>query len=221
MINMTYIEIKTVYGRQYKYLRKAVRIGEKVRHINLKYLGPANPVYKIKQKRKSNASVYIHQLKDSEIKELTNLQQSQRTLSRENRAKNIASLIRKDISPEKSQKEIGCGVRKARNAIKAFNGARLKALERRKPKGAQQKFTNAQRAKIIMTVYQDPTIILGMPFTTWSLRKLKRYLIDKKIVDYISIFTIRKILKAEGMSIRKSKRFQYSNDPKFDKKKNF
>ena len=71
MINMTYIEIKTVYGRQYKYLRRAVRIGEKVQHINLKYLGPVNPVYKIEQKRKSNASVYIRQLKEGDIKELT------------------------------------------------------------------------------------------------------------------------------------------------------
>ena len=41
---MAYIEIKTINGKQYKYLRKTVRDGQKMEHITLKYLGPVNPV---------------------------------------------------------------------------------------------------------------------------------------------------------------------------------
>jgi len=212
---MTYIEIKTVYGRQYKYLRRAVRIGEKVQHINLKYLGPVNPVYKIEQKRKSNASVYIRQLKEGDIKELTTATKSTDAFKRD-RAK-ILLLSSQRYIPREIAERIGCGVRKVRKTIKTFNSIGLKALGRGKAKGAKPKFTKEQRAKIIMTLCTNPTM-LGLHFTTWSLRKLKRYLINKRIVDYISIFTIREILRLEGMRIKKSKRFQYSNDPEFDKK---
>ena len=213
---MSYIEIKMVYGRKYKYLRKAVRDGKKVKHINLKYLGPVDPVYKIKQKRKPNASVYVRQLEANEIRELTIATKSTEAFKRD-RAKILLFSSKKYTAKEIAAK-IDCGVRKVRKAIKTFNCIGLKALERGKAKGAKPRFTKEQRAKIVATVFTDPAT-LGLHFTTWSLRKLKRYLIDKKIVDYISIFTIREILQQEGIKIKRSKRFQYSNDPEFAKKK--
>ena len=51
---MSYIEIKTIKGRQYKYLRKTVRDGLKMKHVTLKYLGPVEPIYKIGKKRKKS-----------------------------------------------------------------------------------------------------------------------------------------------------------------------
>ncbi len=57
---MIYIEIKTIKGRQYKYLRKSVRIGDKVAHTNVQYLGQINSIYKYnktKKSRKTNASI--------------------------------------------------------------------------------------------------------------------------------------------------------------------
>lgn len=47
---MTYIEVKVIGGRKYKYLRHSVRIGNKVIHKMVKYLGPVKPKYKIKRK---------------------------------------------------------------------------------------------------------------------------------------------------------------------------
>jgi len=38
---MPYIEIKTINGRRYKYLRESIRIRDRVIHKNIKYLGPA------------------------------------------------------------------------------------------------------------------------------------------------------------------------------------
>ena len=59
---------------------------------------------------------------------------------------------------------------------------------------------------------------LGLHFTTWSLSKLRTYVIEQNIVDTISVETVRQLLKRERMKLRKSKRFQYSNDPLFAKK---
>ena len=43
---MVYTEIKTIKGRQYKYLRKSIRIGSRVIHKTVQYLGPVKPAYK-------------------------------------------------------------------------------------------------------------------------------------------------------------------------------
>jgi len=70
----------------------------------------------------------------------------------------------------------------------------------------------------MLRVMSTDPVKLGLHFTTWSLRKLQKYLINEKIVDKISHEAIRYILKSEGVRIKKSKRFQYSNDSEFDKK---
>tara|TARA_Y100000031_G_C7882472_1_gene231413 strand:- start:246 stop:401 length:156 start_codon:yes stop_codon:yes gene_type:complete len=48
---MVYTEIKTIKGRQYKYLRKSVRIDGRVVHRPVKYLGPVEPRYRSQKKK--------------------------------------------------------------------------------------------------------------------------------------------------------------------------
>ena len=209
---MTYIEIKKIRGREYKYLRKAVRVDDKVKHVNVKYLGPVDPVYKVGETRKTNASIFAWRLAPDEVKILKTATKSSSGFKRD-RARIILLSSERYIAREITEK-MDCGVRKVRFAIKAFNEVGLKSLERGKAKGTKPKFSREQRAKIIMIVSTHPAK-LGLHFSTWSLRKLKRYLIDEGVVDYISIPTIREILRAESVKIKKSKRFQYSNDPEF------
>ena len=43
---MTYIEIKEINGREYRYLRESVRLDDgRTIHRHLKYIGPVVPVY--------------------------------------------------------------------------------------------------------------------------------------------------------------------------------
>ena len=43
---MTYIEIKTIAGRQYRYLRESKQLTDgRIVHPNLKYIGPVDPIY--------------------------------------------------------------------------------------------------------------------------------------------------------------------------------
>lgn len=214
---MTYIEIKTVYGKQYKYLRKTVWNGEKYLHVNLKYLGPTDPIYKIKRQRKSNASLYVRQLEQCEIEILEKETKSTNAFRKE-RAK-IILLSAKGFTSKEIAGKISCGIKKVRVTIKTFNTKGLKiSLERRKSKGRPPRFTKEQRAKILQTILTEP-VRLGLHFTTWSLPSIKKYLIDSGIVEYICIESIRNILKSEKSNYKKSKRRLYSNDPDFYKKK--
>lgn len=212
---MVYIDTKIINGREYKYLRKTVWNGEKYIHVNLKYIGPVDPIYKTKKQRKSNASIYARELDDIEIKTLKKETKSGDAFRRD-RAK-IILLSAKGLSSREISEKISCGVKKVRHAIKAFNAEGLKSLERKKAKGAPPKFTKEQRAKILQTVLTEP-VKLGLHFTTWSLPRLKKYLIDSGIVKHICIESIRNILKAEGFNYKKSRKRQYSNDPNFSKK---
>lgn len=213
--SMAYIEIKTIHRKKYKYLRKSIREGDKVRHITLKCLGPVNPIYKTGKTRKTNASIYVRSLKWDEIKALKKATQSSDAFERD-RAR-IFLLSSKGYFARQIAEKIGCELRKIRNAIKSFNTKGINALQKGKAKGAVPKFSKEQKAKILMVVSTEPQK-LGMHFTTWSLPKLKKYFIEKEVVDSISIESIRCIMKSEGIKIRKSRRRQYSNDLEFDKK---
>ena len=58
-----------------------------------------------------------------------------------------------------------------------------------------------------------------MPFTEWSLEKIRMYLIKKGIVKTISINTIRRILNEKGITYKRTKTWKESNDPEFEFKK--
>ncbi len=215
---MAFTEIKTIKGKQYKYRRKSVRKGDKVVHVNVEYLGPVEPVYKTgksKKPRKSNASIYVRELTQEEHETLKKLTKSNDSFKRD-RAKIL--LLSSENKPSKQIAEkTNCDVRKVRNAINSFNEKGMLALERGKAKGASLKFTDEQKAKMLKAASTEP-IKLGLHFTTWSLSKLRDYYLKESIVQSVSLESVRRLLKAEGMKIRKSKRFQYSNDEEFDKK---
>ncbi len=215
---MTFVEIKTIKGKQYRYLRKSMRKGDKVVHVNVEYLGPVEPVYKTgksEKSRKSNASIFVRELTQEEYENLKKLTKSSDSFKRD-RARIL--LLSSENEPSKQIAEkTNCDVRKVRNAITSFNEKGLDALERGKAKGASIKFTDEQKAKMLKAASTEP-IKLGLHFTTWSLSKLRNYYLNESIVKSISIESVRRLMKSEGMRIKKSKRFQYSNDKEFDKK---
>lgn len=117
---MVYIEIKTISGREYKYLRKTVRDGEKIRHITLKYLGPVSPVYKAEKNRRiSNASIYVRQITDEERKALQKAVKSSNAFVRD-RARIVLFSAQGLPSPVIAGK-LSCDPRKVRTAIGVFN----------------------------------------------------------------------------------------------------
>ena len=192
--------IKIIKGREYKYLVKNDRVGKKVKQRVVKYLGPVNPVYK--KVRKSNAWLFAKSSSETEIEILKKSKNSTSAFTRD-RTRIILLSFQGNQCKQIAEK-MDCDPRKVRNAIKAYNKIGLEALKRGKAKGAEPKFTKEQKAKIVMTASTDP-IKLDLHFTTWSLPKLKKYFITKKIVDSISIETIRNIMKDMELSLKRAK----------------
>jgi len=216
VIEMSYIEIKMIGGKKYKYLRKTVRDGNNMKHITLKYLGPVNPIYKIGSKRdKTNASVYVRDLIEQEKTELNKAAKSGSVFTRD-RAK-IILLSSEKLFAKQIAKKLSCEERKVRKAIKDFNSKGLLALQRGKAKGAVPKF-DVIKKKIILMHFSKTPMSFGYHFTTWTLPRFRRHLMDYKVVDVISIEKLRQILMEFGAKLKRSKRWQYSPDKEFHKK---
>lgn len=213
---MVYIEIKTINGKQYKYLRKTARDGSKMKHITLKYLGPVNPVYKIgKPRKKSNASIYVRQITPEEKIALETATKSTNAFTRD-RAK-IILLSSQRLFAKQIAEKTNCEARKVRKAIKKFDKKGLMALKRGKAKGAIPKFKDITKKVILMHFSQKPSKF-GYHFTTWTLPRFRKHLMDYKVVDSISIERLRQILDEANARLRRSKRWQYSPDKEFHKK---
>ena len=106
-----------------------------------------------------------------------------------------------------------------RHIIKAFNAHGLQALEPEPKSGRPTKFTEDQCAQIAETALCPPPL-LGLPFTRWSLEKLREYLIQQKLVPSISLEKLRSILKEKKVRLRRTKTWKECNDPRLRAKKN-
>ena len=73
-----------------------------------------------------------------------------------------------------------------RDVIHAFNEYGLESLRRKYGGGRPPTFTAEQRAAII-ELAQIPSKMLGLPFTRWSLAKLKETARQRGVVDSISL----------------------------------
>ena len=214
---MAYTRIKTINGKSYKYLVVGKRVEGNVQQKVLKYLGPVNPIYKIGKKReKTNASIYSRPLIEDEKVELNRALKSNIAFTKD-RA-NIILLSSERIFAKQIADKIGCEERKVRKAIKEFNEKGLLALQRGKAKGAIPKFDDVKKKIILMHFSKQPRDF-GLHFTTWTLPRFRNHLIDYKVIDSISIERLRQILDEAGARLKRSKRWQYSPDKDFDKKK--
>lgn len=213
---MSYIRIKTINGKQYKYLVAGKRVEGTVQQKVVKYLGPVNPVYKVGAKRqKSNASIYVRPLTKEEEDKLKKATKSNNAFVRD-RARIILLSSERYFAQQIAEK-IGCEARKVRKAIKEFTKKGLEALQRGKAKGAIPKFTESNKKIILLHFSKEPRKF-DYHYTTWTLPRFRKHLIDYNVVESISIETLRQIIIKAGGKLKRSKRWQYSPDKDFDKK---
>lgn len=216
--NMTYERIKIIKGREYRYLVRGIRdVNGKVKQRVVKYLGPVSPVNKTQRKKSTGRkpSAFVRGLTAEEKQQLDNATRSNNAFARD-RAR-IILYSAEGIKVSEIYNRIQREKRSILEAIKSLNKKGLDCLKRGKTTGPKSKFTNEQKAKVIEIVNTDPRK-LNKNFTTWSLPKIKQHLIENRIIDKISIETLRQIIKQGNKKYKKSRKWLYSNDPDFAKK---
>lgn len=86
------------------------------------------------------------------------------------------------------------------------------------PQGRPSSLSSRQVRRLIATALARPTD-LGLPFTSWSVAKLREYCQQKKLLPPFSDEWVRRLLRREGISFQRTKTWKESPDPDFESKK--
>ncbi len=100
-----------------------------------------------------------------------------------------------------------------------FNESGLAAFEvPTNPRGATPIVSGEQVRSLIRVALSRPED-LGLPFTHWSVAKLKAYCLQQRLLPAITDEWVRRLLHREGVSFQHSKTWKQSPDPDFEVKK--
>lgn len=86
------------------------------------------------------------------------------------------------------------------------------------PEGRPSTLSSKQIREMIKIALARPTD-LGLPYTQWSVSKLRTYLLKRGLFPDVSNEWIRRLLKREGVSLQHTKTWKESPDPDFEEKK--
>jgi transposase len=105
-----------------------------------------------------------------------------------------------------------------RELIRRFNEGSFAAL-RPRPRTGRQRELEAEEVAAVIEVATSRPKDFGMPFTTWSLRKLADFLVRRRMVAKTTANMLGRILRENGVTFQRTKTWKESNDPAFVPKK--
>ncbi len=105
-----------------------------------------------------------------------------------------------------------------RTLIREFNLHGFKMLKPNWKAGGNWKFTQEQKDQLVALATSRPRD-LGLPFSQWSLARLRDEARRQRILDSISLEWLRIVLDEADMSHQSIKTWKASKDPKFEAKR--
>lgn len=119
-------------------------------------------------------------------------------------------------------KEIGRQLRLheeyVRELIRRFGEGSFEALRPKPRTGRPRELEPEEVAQIVEVATMRPKDC-GLPFTTWSLRKLADFLVARRLVSKTSANMVGRVLRENGITFQRTKTWKESNDPEFAPKK--
>lgn len=106
-----------------------------------------------------------------------------------------------------------------RKVIHRFNDDGLSSLKAHYANGGRPKTVQPEHESGLLELAKTPPNVIGLPFTHWSLDKLRREAMRRKLIPTLSLETVRQILRAHRFSLQRTKTWKQSTDPEFEVKK--
>lgn len=122
-------------------------------------------------------------------------------------------------SPDQIAGDLHLSADYVRKIIAVFNERGLASLRAQYCNGGAPKKVQPEHEANLVELALTPPRVTGLPFTHWSLEKLRDEALRRKLVPMVSLETVRQILMAYNISLQRTKTWKQSNDPEFERKK--
>ncbi|MEW6554162.1 MAG: helix-turn-helix domain-containing protein [Actinomycetota bacterium] len=114
---------------------------------------------------------------------------------------------------------VGCHFTVVYDWTKRFNTSGFSTFERPpNPEGRASSISSEQVRKLIRVALSRPED-LGLPFTTWSVKKLNAYCRKEGILPEVTDEWVRRLLRREGITHQRTGTWKRSPDSDFEVKK--
>lgn len=114
---------------------------------------------------------------------------------------------------------VGCHFTVVYDWTKRFNASGFETFERApNPEGRVPSISGEQIRALIKVALSRPED-LGLPFTTWSVKKLNGYCRSQGILPEVTDEWVRRLLRREGITHQRTGTWKQSPDPDFEVKK--
>ena len=128
-------------------------------------------------------------------------------------------MVREGETALSASRLVGCSSGKAALWVKRFNESGFSTFEKHPSHVGRPQIIDSEQVRALIRVALSRPEDLGLPFTQWSVSKLKAYCLKEGLIPDISDEWVRRLLRREGVSYQRTKTWKESNDPDFEVKK--
>ena len=131
----------------------------------------------------------------------------------------IVAVVRSGASPAAASRSVGCSDGKAEHWVHRFNTGGFTTFEKSPGRTGRPVVIDGLQVRSLIRVALSRPEDLGLPFTQWSVSKLRAYCLKEGLIPPITGEWVRRVLHREGVSYQHSKTWKESPDPEFEAKK--
>lgn len=161
-------------------------------------------------------SVFVRELRPQEGAQLKRIARTAKQFARRQRAQ-ILLASATGMSARQIAQVVRTDENQVRRVIHEFNTLGMDSLRPHLGGGRPQAIDQPTRDRIVAIALACPRRY-GEPLNRWSLRRLRRYLIRRKIIGQISVEGLRQVLRRAGASWQRTRTWKTSPDPDYEAK---
>jgi len=131
----------------------------------------------------------------------------------------LIAVVRGGETAHCASRLVGCSDQKAELWVHRFNASGFSTFDRHPEHKGRPLIIDGQQVRSLIRVALSRPEDLGLPFTQWSVSKLRAYCLKEGLIPPITDEWVRRLLRREGVSYQHSKTWKQSPDPEFEVKK--
>jgi transposase len=161
-------------------------------------------------------SVFVRQLRPQEGAQLKRIARTATQFARRQRAQ-ILLASASGMSARQIAQVVRSDENQVRRVIHEFNTLGMESLRPFVGGGRPRVIDQPTRDRVVAIALACPRTY-GIPLNRWSLRRLRRYLLRRRIVRQLSVEGLRQILRAAGVTWQRTRTWKTSPDPDYEAK---